>query len=138
MHQRRIDTLIASVAAAQRKGGSTRERLRLFFEGFTQAALELGPKSREYMAVGIRATQEIHDEAQSRRVHDAFGALVRQGLEEGDVTRRYELSTLVELVVGTHYVLMTDWTLQPDLDVEKRAQQLSALLGDALEKRADE
>ena len=133
-----IDNLVASVEAAQCKGDSTRERLQLFYEGFTRAALALGPKSREFMAVGIRATQEIHDEAQSRRVHDAFGALVQQGLDEGDVTRRYELSTLVELVVGTHYVLMSDWTLQPDLDVEKRARQISALLGDAIEKRPDE
>ena len=133
-----VDFTCAAMDSACERGATTRERIRLFLEDVTRAAVEVGPMHRDLTAHVIRIGHESLTEAQSRRIADVFLGLVRRGLDEGDVTRRHAPEVLAELLEGALSSLMTDWSARPRFDVTTRARQLAELVADALEKRPDE
>ncbi|MDJ0848935.1 MAG: TetR/AcrR family transcriptional regulator [Myxococcota bacterium] len=129
-----IDLVWAMMDSACQRGASTRERLTLFFGDVTRSAAEAGPMARELTAEVIRS----QDEEQARRLPGIFLELVQRGIEEGDVTRRYEPEVLAELVYGALATLMTDWVSRTDLDVSERSPRMASLVADALERRPGE
>lgn len=124
--------------AACARGASTRERLTHYFVDSIEAAVSVGPFGRELIAQILKANYDAVTVEQRQRVSGVFLAIVRRGLELGDVTRRHEPEVLAELCGGALMALVTDWGAGEAFDPPTRARQLAALAADAIEKRPDE
>lgn len=133
-----VDLIVATLDTACADGSATGPRLHRFFETLTTAARGMGPMHRELMMAVIDASHEVHGEAPSHRIHEAFERLVRQGIEEGDVTTQHTPEVLVQLATGGLVMHLTDWATGAELDVAERARQMAELLADALARRPDE
>ncbi len=72
---------------------------------------------------------------QSRRLHDAFGALLRDGVRRGDTTKAYPVPVLSEVVVGTFITLMLNWLGIEGYPFRARATAMAHFLADALRAR---
>ena len=72
---------------------------------------------------------------QSRRLYDAFGALLRAGVRAGDTTAAYPVPVLSEVVVGTFVTLMLNWLGMEDYPFRARATAMARFLADALRAR---
>src|SRR5262245_5772135 len=126
--------LLADIESARKAGRDTRERLALFFEGAAAHAAAAGPLHRELLTELIHAIHESGTEPdQARRLHAAFGALVRDGLDAGDVTRRHAPETLTEMNMGAYYALMFNWANLDGYPLHERARAAASFLADALE-----
>jgi AcrR family transcriptional regulator len=118
------------------EGGATmRERIALFFTGLVGAAVDVGPSSRDLVR---RILHSDPNPERARRFAELFRAFVMRGVEAGDVTRTHAPEVLAELVQGALGSLFTDWGLREGLDPRRRAEELAALVADALELRPDE
>jgi AcrR family transcriptional regulator len=125
--------LLLEIETARKSGRSTRERLERFFSRVAERAGEAGPMHRELLTEIIHAIHESGTEpAQARRLHAAFGALVRDGLAAGDVTRRHAPETLGETILGAYYALMFNWANLDDYPIHERARAAARFLADAL------
>jgi len=133
-----LDMMDANIDAACEQAGSTRECLRIFFELSVVPAVETGPFNRDLVAHVIGAGDLAADPKRARRASANFRRLVDRGLERGDVTRRHPPELLAELVEGALTTLMRDWSAYGGFDPAARAEQLAALVADAIEARADE
>jgi AcrR family transcriptional regulator len=136
LHRAGIDFFWATLDAAWERGGTTRERLALFFGDVVAATVDVGPFSRDLVA-HVAHAEPGHD-AQAQRLSELFLTLVQRGIEAGDVTRRHEPEVLAELVEGAFHALMTSWSARGGFDPTRRVAQLAALVADALEVRPDE
>ena len=72
-----------------------------------------------------------HEQAQLLR--DAFGGLVADGLEAGDLTDRYDADALTEMFMGAFYVLMFNWANLDAYPLRERATMAARFLADAME-----
>ncbi len=68
----------------------------------------------------------------ARKLHDAFGAIVRDGLTAGDVSQRHDAETLTEMILGAYYVLMFSFANVDDFPIRKQASAAARFLADAL------
>lgn len=134
-----MEELLTSITLARRKGSSTRARLLAFFETVAARASDAGPLHRELLTEIINAAQQADDEPdQARRLHDTFAQLVRQGIQEGDVTRQHSAETLTEMIVGAYYALMFNWANLEDYPIARRARAAARFLADALAPREND
>jgi len=76
--------------------------------------------------------------AEAQRLLDAFGAIVRDGTEAGDVTRRHAAVTLTEMIQGAYYVLMFNYANIDEFPIEEQAEAVARFLGDALAPHSEE
>jgi hypothetical protein len=88
------------------------------------------------LAHAVHASQTGSEHA--RRLHAAFGELVRDGLAMGDVTRRHAPETLTEMILGAYYVLMFNYANIDGFPVERQANAAARFLADALAPRPEE
>ena len=72
---------------------------------------------------------------QSRRLHAAFGALLREGVRKDDTTTAYPIPVPSEVVVGTFITLMLNWLGIEDYPFRARATAMGRFLADALRGR---
>ena len=134
-----LDQLLLDIETARKEGGSTRERLELFFSGASEQAEEAGPMNRDYMTELVHAVHESPSKSEhARKLHDAFGAIVEDGLDAGDVTRRHDAETLTEMILGAYYVLMFNFANLDDFPFRKQATAVARFLGDALAPSPEE
>jgi hypothetical protein len=75
---------------------------------------------------------------QARGLHDAFGAIVADGLAAGDVTRRHDAETLTEMIMGAYYVLIFNYANLDDFPLADQAAAVARFLGDALAPSSQE
>src|SRR5262249_18367922 len=69
-----------------------------------------GPMQRTFVMEVIRVVHDTPPNVeQSRQLHEAFGALLRDGVRAGDTTTAYPVPVLTEVVVGTFITLMLNW-----------------------------
>jgi len=130
---RGLDELLAEIDAARRHPGPTAARLARFFEGIAESAREAGPMHREVLNEIIHAAHGAGTQSrQARLLHDAFGAIVRAGLEAGDVTRRHPPEVLTEMVMGAFYALMFNWAHLEGYPIAARARATACFLADAV------
>jgi len=133
MAQAGTEELLANIELAHKKGRDTRERVQRFLGGVADVLGDAGPMHRELVAEIIHANHEVGGESeQARRLHDAVGAIVREGLAEGDVTRAHDFETLTELVLGAYYVMMFSWAHLPDYPIRTKARAHARLVAAAL------
>ena len=134
-----IDELLVDIEAARKQGHSTAERLAAFFSVVAERTAEAGPMNRELVTELVHV---VHDSTakseQARKLHDAFGKIVSDGLEAGDVTRRHDAETLTEMILGAYYVLMFNYANLDDFPIAKQAAAVARFLGDALAPRSEE
>lgn len=131
------EELLASIELARKQGRDTRDRVQRFLGGVAEALGDAGPMHRELVAEIIHANHEAggpspQESEQARRLHDAVGALVRDGLAAGDVTREHDFETLTELVLGSYYVMMFSWAHLPEYPIRAKARAHARLVAAAL------
>lgn len=127
-----IDELLVAIEAARKQGQSTPERLSAFFSMVAESTAEAGPMNRELVTELVHV---VHDSSakseQARKLHDAFGKIVSDGLEAGDVTRRHDAETLTEMILGAYYVLMFNYANLDEFPIERQAAAVARFLADA-------
>lgn len=128
-----IATLFADIKVVRERYRTTRERLVAFFERIADNVDTAGPMRRELVTEIIHATESSGDgSVQSRRLQDAFAAIIRDGRVKGDVLADHPIATQADIVLGTFYALMFGWAHASDYPLRRRALAAARLLGDAL------
>jgi AcrR family transcriptional regulator len=124
--------LLADIESARKAGRDTRGRLARFFDGVAASAASAGPLRRELLTELIHAIHASGTEPdQARRLHAAFGALVQDGLDAGDVSRAHAPETLTEMLMGAYYALMFNWANLDGYPIHERARAAARFLSDA-------
>jgi AcrR family transcriptional regulator len=131
-----IERLLVDIEAIRKQPGSTRDHLGSFFAQIAENAEAGGPMHRELLTETIHAIHDAGDadgeSAQVRRLHEAFDALVRDGVEAGELTREHDPESLAELILGAFYSLMFNWAHRENYPIRKRAAASARLLADAI------
>lgn len=134
-----IGELLVDIETARKEGRSTPDRLTRFFTGMAQRSLEAGPMGREVVTELVHVVHESGSRSeQARRLHDAFGTIVADGLAAGDVTRRHDAETLTEMILGAYYVLIFNYANLDDFPLADQAAAVARFLGDALAPSPEE
>src|SRR5262245_20539767 len=134
-----LEGLLADVEEARKQEHSTPGRLVRFFDRVAERAEAGGAMHRELvteLAHAVHASQRGPEHA--RRLHDAFAALVRDGLAAGDVTRRHAPETLTEMILGAYYVLIFNYANLEGFPIRRQARAAARFLADALAPAAEE
>jgi hypothetical protein len=93
----------------------------------------------EIIHAAQQAAQDAAEDPQSaRRLHDAFGAIVRDGIAASEVTRSHPFETLTETILGSYYALMFNWANLEGYPIADRARSAAAFLASALAPRPGE
>jgi AcrR family transcriptional regulator len=131
--QHSIGELLIDIETARKAGANTADRLARFFTEMARRSLEAGPMFREVVTELVHVVHESGSRSeQARRLHDAFGAIVADGLAAGDVTRRHDAETLTEMIMGAYYVLIFNYANLDDFPLADQAAAVARFLGDAL------
>ncbi len=131
--QAALGSLLADIEAARKTPGSTRERLRFFFERIADNAEEAGPLRRELLSEMVHTAHEAGTEPeQARKLHEAFGALLREGRAAGELSREHSVQTQTEMLLGAFYALMFNWANLEGYPLRRQALAAARFLGDAL------
>ncbi len=134
-----VEELLLSIEVARKKGRTTRERLEVFFDALADTMSAAGPPQKELVAAIIQVVHASGDTSiDARKLHDAVGALVADGLLAGDVTTRHNPETLTEMIIGAYYVLTFNFVNLEGFAIRQQAQAVARFLADAFEPRADE
>jgi AcrR family transcriptional regulator len=128
--------LLAILEQARREGGTTAQQLQRFF-AFVAAEVERGgPMHRTFVMEVIRVVHDTPPNVeQSRQLHEAFGALLRDGVRAGNTTTAYPVPVLSEVVVGTFITLILNWLGIEDYPFRARATAMARFLSDGLRKK---
>jgi len=128
-----LDTLLGDLEETRKLPGSTRDRLHFFFERVADNAQSAGPMRRELVTEVIHVAHEAQTETeQARKLHAAFGSLIHDGIERGDVTSRHAPETLIDILMGAFYALMFNWANLEDYPLREHALTSARFLGDAM------
>ena len=137
--QHSIGELLIDIETARKEGCDTADRLARFFTGMAQRSVEAGPMFREVVTELVHVVHESGSRSeQARRIHDAFGAIVADGLAAGEVTRRHDAETLTEMILGAYYVLIFNYANLEDFPLAEQAAAVARFLADALAPSAKE
>jgi AcrR family transcriptional regulator len=128
-----ITVLFADIETVRARRATTREQIATLFERIADNVDAAGPMRRELVTEMIHATESSgNGSVQSRRLQDAFAAMIRDGRVRGDVLADHPIATQADLVLGTFYALMFAWAHATDFPLRRRALGAARLLGDAL------
>lgn len=118
----------------------TRERIHRFFDTVAAHITGAGPKNRELLVelVHLISGDAAERSEQVRRLHAAFRGIVEDGLALGDVTRRHDPQALTEMILGSYYVLIFNYTNLDDFPVRERGHAAARILADALAPHPEE
>jgi AcrR family transcriptional regulator len=131
-----LQQLLALLKTARAEGGTTAQQLERFFALVATEVERSGPMQRSFVMEVIRLVHDTpRDVEQSRRLHQAFGALLRDGVRAGNTTTEYPVAVLSEIVVGTFITLMLNWLGIEAYPFRARATAMARVLGDALRVR---
>ncbi len=130
-----VQALLEDIEASRKEHPTTAARLAHFFATVAERTADAGPMNRELMNAMVAVINEDDDKAtRARALHEGFAALVEDGLEAGELTRRHDAETLTEMIVGAFYVLMFNYANLDSFDIRTQADALAAFLADALAK----
>ena len=102
-----LDQLLVDIEEARKQPVSTRARIHHFFEHLADNADLAGPMHRELLTEIVRVAHESGNEPeQARKLHDAFGSIVSEGVAAGELSERHSPETFTEMLMGAFYVLM--------------------------------
>ncbi len=119
----------ARIQSVHADGNTTRERLSLFFARSAEASLQGGPTHRELLGALIA----VHDNPEDlQAARNAMLALLQDGLDAGDVVAGHPAETLTDVVLGTFYRIIIDWTNREDYAIGEHIENASRFLCDAI------
>ena len=125
-----VDQLLHDIEDARKQPVGTSERLRFFFERIADNADAAGLMRPELVHEIIRVCHGTDLEPeQARKLHRAFSALVHDGLEAGDVSPEHDPETLTEVLMGTFYALMFNWSNFEAYPLRRNALAAARFLG---------
>jgi len=128
-----IDALLEDIEEVRKRPGTTAARIQSFFALVAENAESAGPMHREVLTELIHTAHESGNEPQQAlRMHDAFEALVRDGVDSGEFGGCHDLETLTEMVQGAFYVLMFSWANLESYPLRARAEAAARFLSDAM------
>jgi AcrR family transcriptional regulator len=128
-----LEQLLADIDEARTRPGSTAERLRFFFHRIADNAEQAGPLRRELLNEIVHVAHDSGTEPeQARRLHAAFGSLVRDGLAGGDLSTRHGADTLTEMIMCAFYVLMFNWANLDGYPLRRQAESAAGFLVEAM------
>lgn len=128
-----MEQLLEQIEEARKQGWSSADRIRRFFGRVAEHADEAGPMGRELLSEMVHIGHEAGDEPeQARRLHEAFGAIVRDGLAAGDLVTGHSPDTLTEMLMGAYYVLMFNRANLDDYPLHARALEMARFVIDAM------
>lgn len=134
-----VKKLQAEIDSVRQPGLSTPERLRLFFSTVAQNTADAGPMTRELVSELVHVVDDAKQRTEhAQRLHEAFGAIVKDGVAAGDITRRHDPEVLVEVILGTFYAMMFNYAGIDAFPIKAQAVSLAGFLGDALAPRPEE
>ncbi len=117
-----LDELLGDIEEARKQPGGMAGRLHFFFSRIADNADAAGLMRPELVHEIIRVSHDSDREPeQARKLHEAFGALVREGLEAGDLGSGQDPETLTEVLMGTFYALMFNWSNFEAYPLRRRA-----------------
>jgi AcrR family transcriptional regulator len=128
-----IGRLLERISDAAARRGSTASKLAYFFDEVATETTAAGPMHRNLVTEIIHVAHQMGAEPeQARRLHDAFGQLIKDGIAAGDVARRHHVETVTEMVIGAFYVLMFDYAYLDGYPLRDRAKAAAKFLGEAI------
>lgn len=128
-----LGELLHDIEDARKQPASTRERIAYFFECLANNADQVGPMHRELLLEIVHVAHETGSEQeQARRLHDAFGSIIQEGLDTGDITDRHTPETLTQMLMGAFYVLMFNWANLEDFPLRIQALAAAEFLADSM------
>jgi AcrR family transcriptional regulator len=131
--EQQLATLFADIELVRTQAGPTRDKLLQFFQCIADNIDAAGPMRRDLVTEIISAAHTGGaGSEQSRRLHAAFAAVVRDGRRAGDVLDTHPVEAQAELVLGSFYALMLSWSHDAGYPLRRRALAAARLLGDAL------
>ena len=134
-----VQALLEDIEASRKAERTTAARLAHFFTTVAERVSERGPMNRELMNAMVAVINEDDDKAtRARALHEGFAAIVHDGLDAGELTRRHDAETLTEMIVGAFYVLMFNYANLDSFDIRTQADALASFLADALAKTPTE
>ena len=137
--QEALGELCSQIETARKEEDSTDRRLLHFFQDTAERAEQAGPMNRELLSELVHVVNESSEKStHARKLHDAFGEIVHDGLEAGEVTRRHSPETLTEMILGAYYVLMFNYANLDGYSIQRHAKAVARFLGDALAPLAEE
>ena len=132
-----LERMCVDLEEIRKQHDNTADRLAAFFRQIADNAEAAGPMHREVLTEIIHVAQDTSSEPeQARRLHAAFGALVRDGRADGDISREDSLATQTEMLLGAFYALMFNWAHLEDYPLRRQAAAAARFLARAL--RPDE
>ena len=131
-----LHDLRAILDGARHEGGTTAQQLERFFALVATGVERGGPMHRAFVMEVVRVVHDMPPNVeQSRRLHDAFAALLRDGVRRGDTTTAHPVPVLSEVVVGTFITLMLNWLGIEAYPFRARATAMARFLADGLRAR---
>ena len=132
-----LERMCVDLEEIRKQHDNTADRLAAFFRQIADNAEAAGPMHREVLTEIIHVAQDTSSEPeQARRLHAAFGALVRDGRADGDISREDSLATQTEMLLGAFYALMFNWANLDGYPIRERARAAARFLADAIASQA--
>ncbi|NQZ97870.1 MAG: TetR/AcrR family transcriptional regulator [Myxococcales bacterium] len=119
----------ARVRSVHAQGRSTRERLELFFAQSIEASLRGGPTHRELLAALVAVPVGAEN---LRAAREPMLDLLRDGVAAGDIASDHAVETLADVVIGTFYRIIIDWTNTDDYEIREHLSNACRFLCDAI------
>lgn len=128
--------LFENVEEIRKQPGDFALHIVLLFERSAERTLEKGPQTRELigaiMALAFPETAGSDD----RRIRQAFGRLLEDGADRGELRDDVDIETLLEVVVGAWYSMFFSWVHFEDYPLRERATRAARFLGETLVRPA--
>jgi AcrR family transcriptional regulator len=134
-----LDELLVEVENARKQEHTTAARLARFFAHVAERMEQGGAMQRELVTELVHTVHGMPEKSEhARRLHAAFGEIVREGLAAGELTRRHAPETLTQMILGAYYVLIFDFANLDDHATRAHADAAARFLADALAARPEE
>ena len=131
-----VATLVERVDEARSGATTVRDRLLHLFTQIGENSEQAGPMRREFLTETIHALHDAQDESTPvQRLHEAFGSIVADGLESGEISAHRDPEALTHAVLGSFYSLMFSWAHVPGYPLRTQCEATARFLADALESK---
>lgn len=123
-----VSRMVATIDDARTRGGTTRERVSLFFDSMFGDDFDTGPIQREAVGAFFQVAHGTADATDSEiRVSDAVQALLREG-DPSELPAGCSVETFAEILLGSIYSTTLEWIHRDDYDVEARTTEVGRFL----------
>ncbi len=124
-----IGNVCTLVEEARKQPASTCERLTQVFLRAGDVARHRGPRHRELVQEVMRlSAAEAIEQPHVGGLPEAFQALLIDGLETGDVTRRQSPAFLAQMIVSVLQGLVLSWAHDEDYSIEEHLEEAASFL----------